>query len=497
MFDTQYARRTDTEGTQTIPVRKSTDPQRSIQQTAEPTRLPLYTQAWGNQPPPHLRLSTPQQAALAQSGQPQANEKLQGELAPEQMNEALSELAEVENEDLAFEDIETGAEATRRETVMLGSITHHVEIRIIGGMPVVGIASTWTSLNNIIDTLLLAEKKPGSEISGRKNDILQIFRPAEQAQNAYQAATAAYQQAQQEASAAKVAKLLKISSPKKAQPQSKRPIVRGGQLVSRPKPKSKPDAKDLAYQKKKEQASDARRAQTSAEQQLERVAKEAIAAAWEEFGDFLPANLVPAGEVFKKRPFTGKANKYTYHTGEANDPIPIYWYKPPAHYPKITYNGKTYEYDHPVNIGGIFFGVKEENDPNKSNKFKLRKSAHNETREGQKAFNAIFNDNAVIVGGTKPPALGEKGGYDGDHVKDLGFGGKDSADNYWPLAAHINRRAFNGFNSRYIINYIDAQTGPQSRAIGGLIGRYFIVKGYWNGAVPDETEKARAGTYTL
>nr|HET6901239.1 DUF4157 domain-containing protein [Ktedonobacteraceae bacterium] len=64
MFDAGHSRRPETDQAQ-----KQTRPmQRCIQQTGDLTRIPLYTQAWGNQPPPWLRL--PIQRQELQEGEP-------------------------------------------------------------------------------------------------------------------------------------------------------------------------------------------------------------------------------------------------------------------------------------------------------------------------------------------------------------------------------------------------------------------------------------------
>lgn len=61
MSDAHYSKRTETDQAQTTPTPKLSGPKQHIQYTADPTRLPLYTQAWGNQPPPWLQLSVSQQ----------------------------------------------------------------------------------------------------------------------------------------------------------------------------------------------------------------------------------------------------------------------------------------------------------------------------------------------------------------------------------------------------------------------------------------------------
>jgi len=74
MHGALYAKRTETDRTQRTPAQKPTRTKHPLQRAIDPTRLPLYTQAWSNQPPPRLRLSTFEQTneppVSADRGQP-------------------------------------------------------------------------------------------------------------------------------------------------------------------------------------------------------------------------------------------------------------------------------------------------------------------------------------------------------------------------------------------------------------------------------------------
>lgn len=61
MFHAQHSKQTEIDGTQTASEPKPTNLRHHIQRAADPTRLPLYTQAWGNLPPPWLRLPVSRQ----------------------------------------------------------------------------------------------------------------------------------------------------------------------------------------------------------------------------------------------------------------------------------------------------------------------------------------------------------------------------------------------------------------------------------------------------
>ncbi len=226
-------------------------------------------------------------------------------------------------------------------------------------------------------------------------------------------------------------------------------------------------------------------------------AKEMIIALWDIGSDFLPTHLMPAGEIFRDKAFTGDPNRYTYHTGANDDPIPILWYKRPEDYPSLLLSdGKTeVKFGEQFSVSGTIFHLDAANRPKVG--WLLQKVSHNESREGQQALNRLLIDNDVAVkkaGNFVKPPLGDRHQFDGDHVRDLGFGGADRASNYWPLDSTINRRAFTGYNAHYMLNYRDpTKNSHHARAIGGLIGKWFIVKGFMNPndpAAPDEGSAA-------
>ncbi|MGH2497416.1 MAG: DUF4157 domain-containing protein [Ktedonobacteraceae bacterium] len=70
MFDTQHSKR-EADQTRAMPTQKPGDAKRSIQLTGDLTRIPPYAQAWGNQPPPWLRLPVSQQVTQAKESSPQ------------------------------------------------------------------------------------------------------------------------------------------------------------------------------------------------------------------------------------------------------------------------------------------------------------------------------------------------------------------------------------------------------------------------------------------
>ncbi|MFB8789537.1 MAG: hypothetical protein U7123_11945 [Potamolinea sp.] len=187
-----------------------------------------------------------------------------------------------------------------------------------------------------------------------------------------------------------------------------------------------------------------------------------------------------------------------YHTGEKNDPIPLIWYKPETSYKPLQPLGwrkdlKPIDFPKGGDVGGKQFGVDANNLPSnwtKSNP--IKKVLHQSDRGEQKKLNVHLLDNGYKIGNAYK--------LDGDHVKDLGFDGKDEIKNYWPLESDINRRAFHGYNESYVLNYYSVankKEEPKAKSIGGLIGKYFYVKGYLAaGTVPAESDTEKAGTDT-
>ncbi|MEM6272286.1 MAG: hypothetical protein AAF998_22805 [Bacteroidota bacterium] len=446
------------------------------------------------------------------------------ELTPEELPAVL---ADPENELRPEQAVELIVAEVAALPIKLGPETHHIELRVIDGEIVVGVASEFQTLTNIRAVLLAAAGEANSEIAGRERDINAIFRPIERAKSELDTCERRYRKAQNQflAEKRKMEGLKKIPLAYRnlydvkrnmAKRKSSRLSIKGkvNRLDKNRKRSASVDLTDKVLLKKafsfkqtrdnlawvKQKRDSARSLFGNAEATLTHLAKEAVNAYWENFADFLPTRLVPISAVFQDRQFAGDPTQVgTYHTGAIGDPIRIVWYKAPHDYPPIHYNGNTFNYNNRVNIGGETFGVAPANRPAIGGGFVLQKVAHNQTRQNQRRLNQILNDpnHNVGVGNSASPALGNAGGFDGDHVKDLGFGGHDVTDNYWPLAAPINRRAFNGYNANYVVNYKEQDNNGnwvgKSRSIGGLIGKYFRVKGFGNTNVPAESNTPAAG----
>lgn len=81
MHEALHSKQTEIDREQKTPAQKPTSTKQRIQRVADATRMPLFTQVWGNQPPPWLRLPTSQhQTPHEQPLQRQVNEELQDEV---------------------------------------------------------------------------------------------------------------------------------------------------------------------------------------------------------------------------------------------------------------------------------------------------------------------------------------------------------------------------------------------------------------------------------
>ncbi|ASS74650.1 hypothetical protein CIG75_06480 [Tumebacillus algifaecis] len=201
------------------------------------------------------------------------------------------------------------------------------------------------------------------------------------------------------------------------------------------------------------------------------------------------------------------ANTVRYHTGTAGDPIPIIWYKPQASYGAITVD----DYSGGLPAAQVVlnpFAANQAVDDQHGNSYTFGVNAanragvgtvwpntpkHGKTRTNQQDYNRVLASLGYDLS-----AHGE----DGDHVRDLGFGGNDVIDNFWPLDSATNRHAFNGWRSTYYINYKKSQTAGRWNIFkaplnsGSLIGKYFRIKGEENASSPAENNSDQSGSDT-
>jgi len=215
----------------------------------------------------------------------------------------------------------------------------------------------------------------------------------------------------------------------------------------------------------------------------------------------------------EKASAAARRKKADYHTGRSDDRIPIVWYKPRAEYKSISYvanDGKrkratpfagfvitpTSTEKKPSDPTTFTFGLSATNTPpmlgdTTGGTFRLERTgskSDGSIRKNQKRYNEVLKARDVNLKG-----------LDGDHVRDLGYGGEDAANNYWPLDSEINQRAwgFQGYNQGYKVHYVNSDGNVMLQAIGGMYGKHFRVKGYMNESkstkIPAETETTAAG----
>lgn len=355
---------------------------------------------------------------------------------------------------------------------------HHVTAREVDGVMRLGVASEFTQVGNIVKALL----DPGSPLTVKqRRRVREINKEVRDAEREMNECLAGYNSVHEEERRLRetvtIVKESEFGPPKRKRQRS---APQHAEYLAAEKKSSEAW---LLYQLKMNIAVNR--------------AKDKIVELWEIGKDYLPTNLMPVGDIFRDRVFfCGDTSKFTYHTGSSKaDAIPITWYKNPSDYPRLKLqDGTVKNFGESFRVGGKNFGLNIENVPKID--WYIQKTAHNDSREGQHSFNSILNSEDVQVekGGSfvKPP-LGDTHHFDGDHVKDLGFGGKDQADNYWPLNSTINRRAFAGYNSGYLVHYKDEKGEHKSRSIGGLVGKWFVVKKFLNstdGAVPNDGTSA-------
>lgn len=185
--------------------------------------------------------------------------------------------------------------------------------------------------------------------------------------------------------------------------------------------------------------------------------------------------------------FMGDINDLrNYHDGTQLDPIPVVWYKQESDYKPIKIKSKVYTFPDGPTVRG------------RLKKYDIKVDSDFRFEEGTIFKNEKVQDKRttqVDINYALKQAGANLNGLDGDHVTDLGFGGVDTAKNYWPLKAEINRRPFHGWRSTYGINYIDSKGQPKTAALGALTGKWLEIKDFMppgnvnvpaEGVTPDE-----------
>lgn len=199
------------------------------------------------------------------------------------------------------------------------------------------------------------------------------------------------------------------------------------------------------------------------------------------------------------------SSKYTYYHGTAGSPIPIHWYKSYAKYHDITIVKNAFNQSHvvhkwnhpgdltqpetrvlkingsPVNQGiedraGTVhhLGVAVHNRLGGGGPNVVRRFKNVTTRDNQKKLNQALADNGYNLS-TRT--------LDGDHVRDLGFEGTDTDNNFWPLERTMNQWGFTAF-PHTAVNFLLPDGSEHASAIAGLYGKYFTLLPFQKPPVP-------------
>lgn len=168
------------------------------------------------------------------------------------------------------------------------------------------------------------------------------------------------------------------------------------------------------------------------------------------------------------------------HTGSQSDPIPIYWYKNISDYPRsIKLAGKMYSMRNLTKIDykgeKIQVGVSEKYITKAAGGVNSKQNAtvlQRGTTSGRDT--AMTKTYRLALENLSYPWKNE----DVDHVKDLGFGGDDVYENFWPLNSYVNRTPFRDqWLMRYKVEYKEGKD-HKVESLKELRDKWFIIKGY-------------------
>ncbi|MFS2003259.1 hypothetical protein ACEN9F_06460 [Duganella sp. CT11-25] len=406
-------------------------------------------------------------------------------------DEADAGQAEAGDQPESEEDI---FEAQREAIPLLGE-THHLEYRKVGSEFVLGVASTWAEAAAIHTALRLR----GVSAAWRASYLV--------VRGAHDARTTALRDLQ-------TAERQLDALPRERRSRSRSPAPRGGRgggragsgARSRSRSRSRERNQPSEADRLRQAVLDLRIDLINAIGQERRAVNAFVAISANEFStevaEILGANM-PAIKL-DTDVVVADANTVRYHTGDQADPIPITWYKPTASYATVTVldgltnanvvlspfaanpqvaapDGTTYQLgvtaaNHPV-IGDVL----------------LNNPKHGKTRTRQQLLNTALTSMGYNMAG-----------QDGDHVKDLGFGGSDIDANFWPLTSATNRYAFTGWRSSYYLNYKTGTQGAGGAQIvkkaplnaGNMVGKYVQIVAEQATASPNGNNSAASGSST-
>jgi hypothetical protein len=371
--------------------------------------------------------------------------------------------------------------AERLPTTIAGQ-SHTIEHRIVGGEVVVGVATTFLQAREIHDEL---------RRRGYLGPVVGQWRAVRNANAARVQARADERRARRFEITAERNVVLYFGNDRPSATHPRRAHARGRTLLSR---RSAWRARVL---RAREGVARALRGERAAVNVFVHAANGTVVA--EILGAAAPIRE-RAGDVTVATP-----GALRYHEGTPGDPIPIVWYKPVASYQNVTvfdsttnanvvltpFGGANAAVSDPR--GTVYrFGVHPNNVPGAGTTW-VNNPRHGRARTTQVALNGVLRSMGVNLAG-----------LDGDHVRDLGFGGQDVIDNYWPLDSATNRLAYTGWRSQYYLHYkktFDATTGLWTLAraplnSGTMVGKSVrTVKPAAAQAVPEPNSVTR-GSWT-
>jgi hypothetical protein len=360
--------------------------------------------------------------------------------------------------------------------VVVAGETHSIEYRLVDGRPEIGIATTWVAAGLIHDALRPVLGKLGSDPRAqtartRWEHLRKAYDRAKRTRVDWTAAQAAAN-----AAAEKMKKALgKDRLPSKKPPNMGLPAWEQVRKLNSDRP---------VAQKQAEAARAAHESATSEEKgALLAYTYAAIDVDDNLVAEILGSDMPPREKASAVGPGTANVR---YHTGTVDDPIPIVWYKPLDKYPDIPVTDasgaaitlKPFVANPPVvdALGHKWtFGVAPENRPSIDEKTGTK--WRNMPVHGKQRVNQVMYNAALANLGHDPTKHGE----DGDHVRDLGFGGNDEIKNYWPLEASTNRLAYTGWRGSYYLHYKKDEVAKGSKIwnvvqaplnSGNLIGKW-------------------------
>ena len=131
MFNTQHSKRPETDQAQTTPIQKAANAKQDrTQQPGDLTRIPAYAQAWGNQPPPWLRLPVHQKEsyekeALPEKDEPPTHRKENTTGLPDTLKAGVENLS-----DLSLDDVQVHYNSAKPAQVQALAYTQGTEIHV-------------------------------------------------------------------------------------------------------------------------------------------------------------------------------------------------------------------------------------------------------------------------------------------------------------------------------------------------------------------------------